>query len=153
MLSHPTRLLAAFALATTFAIAARAQHTAQPEAGSELDRGRKLFEHHCGSCHGPHGEGGKGPTLAQPTLPRASTADSLLKIIREGISGTEMPRSRLERNEVPLVAAFVQSLGSRARENVPGDPGRGEQLYATKGACAQCHTLNGRGGAIGPNLS
>src|SRR5581483_7837369 len=88
-----------------------------------------------------------------PSLPRATDDAALVKIIREGINNTEMPRSRLEKEEVPLVAAFVKSLGQLPPEPVPGDARRGEQLYATKGACAQCHTLNGRGGAIGPDLS
>src|SRR4051812_48081789 len=35
---------------------------------AELAKGRKLFEGHCVDCHGPHGEGSRGPTLAQPNL-------------------------------------------------------------------------------------
>src|SRR5690349_10986554 len=68
-----------------------------PQSPAELDRGRRLFETHCAPCHGPRGEGGKGPTLAQPSLPRASDDASLLRIIRGGIDGTEMPGARLER--------------------------------------------------------
>ena len=138
----------AFPLALlALAPAARAQTPA------ELDQGRQLFVTHCAQCHGPGGEGGKGPTLAQPTLPRASDAASLLRIIRSGISGTEMPSSRLEPHELTLVATFVRSLGSRPPEQVPGNPARGAELYVTKGACAQCHTLRGHGSAIGPDLT
>lgn len=115
-------------------------------------KARQLYETHCASCHGPRGEGGKGPTLAQPTLPRGSDEASLVLIIGSGIDGTEMPRARMERDEVALVAAFVKSLGSLPRERVPGDAARGAQLYATKGACAQCHTLRGQGSAFGPDL-
>jgi len=38
-------------------------------------------------------------------------------------------------------------------EKVAGDARRGERLYFTKGGCAQCHTINGRGGASGPDLT
>jgi len=122
---------------------------------AELDQGRKLFETHCAFCHGPRGEGGKGPTLAQPTLPRATDADALLTIVNDGISNTEMPqfRHRLTPDEITVVAAFVRSLGRLPPEHVPGDPARGAELYARKGACAQCHSLRGRGAAIGPDLT
>lgn len=118
----------------------------------ELEKGRRLFQTHCAMCHGPQGEGAKGPTLAQPNLPRASDDDSLLRIIRDGINGTEMPPARLERPDALLVAAYVRSLGSLPPETVPGDPERGAQLFVNM-ACAQCHTLRGRGGAFGPDLT
>jgi len=124
-----------------------------PQSPAELQQGNRLYATHCASCHGPLGEGGRGPTLAEPTLPRASDDATLLRIIREGINGTEMPRSRMERHEVALVAAYVKSLGSKPRERVPGDPQRGRQIYATKGTCAQCHMIDGEGGAYGPDLT
>src|SRR5262245_59249519 len=65
-----------------------------PTDPGEVAIGAKLFATMCASCHGPGGEGGKGPTLAQPKLARASDEQSLLKIVKEGISGTEMPRTR-----------------------------------------------------------
>src|SRR5438034_1387539 len=83
-----------------------------PINAAALDQGRRLFETHCAPCHGPRGEGAKGPTLVQPSLPRASDDASLLRIIRNGIDGTEMPRTRLNGDELPLVAAFVKSLGA-----------------------------------------
>ena len=119
----------------------------------ELDQGRRLFSTHCAACHGPAGEGGKGPTLAQPMLPRASDDESLVRIISGGIEGTEMPQARMQREEVALVAKFVKSLGSQPREQAPGDAARGAELYAKKGACAQCHMIHGQGGVFGPDLS
>jgi len=124
---------------------------AQPT--DEAAKGQPLFAAHCSICHGPQGEGGRGPTLAQPVLPRASDAASLRKIIAAGIPGTEMPASQLAPDQIGALATFVKSLGSRPVELVPGDTARGAQLYATKGGCALCHSIQGRGGAIGPDLT
>jgi len=124
-----------------------------PTSAVEIARGKELFAGHCASCHGQDGEGNKGPTLAQPTLPRAQDDASLFAVIRQGLEGTEMPRTRLDRPDVARVAAYVKSLGSRPPERVPGDPQRGAQLYAGKSACAKCHTLGGAGSAFGPDLS
>jgi len=123
------------------------------DASTNLDKGRHLFETQCASCHGLHGEGGKGPTLAQPTLPRASDEESLLRIISNGISGTEMPPARMERKDIELVAKYVKSLSSRPREHLSGAPERGARIYAEKGGCAQCHMIRGQGGVFGPDLS
>lgn len=123
------------------------------ENSTDLDKGRHLFETHCAICHGPHGEGGKGPTLAQPTLPRASDEQSLLRIISQGINNTEMPAARLEWPDIVLIAKFVKSLGSQPRQPLPGNTERGAQVYAQKGGCAQCHMLRGQGGVFGPDLS
>lgn len=143
----PYRLLALLVLAS-LPLSARAQAPA-----SDLARGRHLYETHCVACHGPKGEGGKGPTLAQPTLPRASDMDALMRIIRGGISGTEMPGFRFDPGEVPVIAAYVKSLGSQPAEKVPGDPAKGEAHFMGKGACLTCHTLRGQGAAIGPDLT
>lgn len=158
---------AAFSGLTVFlAVAAHAQTehvnpvAAEPPASlpsvatpAELETGRRLFLAHCAACHGPEGEGGKGPTLAQPKLPRASTDEELIRIITTGISGTEMPRSRLDRDGIRQVAAYVRSLGNRPPELLRGDAQRGARLYAERGGCAACHSLQGYGGAIGLDLS
>ena len=115
--------------------------------------GERLFEVHCAVCHGPGGEGGQGPTLAQPTLPRANDVDAVMRIIKSGITGTEMPSFRFDPQDLPLLAGFVKSLGTRPLEKVPGDAVRGAELFATKGACLTCHSLHGQGRAIGPDLT
>jgi putative heme-binding domain-containing protein len=150
-------LLIVLLIATVFT--SRAQHVEQGSqappapvamAGSE---GARLYAVHCASCHGPNGEGSRGPTLAQPSLPRAPDDFTLLRIISQGISGTEMPRSRMERGEAALVAAYVRSLGARPIEHVRGDPHRGQQLYFEKGQCHKCHVLHGQGSVFGGDLT
>lgn len=118
-----------------------------------ITQGESLFQAHCAGCHGPKGEGGSGPTLTVPTLTRASDDETLRKIIAEGIPGTEMPRSRLNQEQIRQLAIFVRQFGQAAAERVTGDAKRGQELYLTKGGCVQCHTINGRGGALGPDLT
>jgi len=115
-------------------------------------QGERLFQLHCAGCHGPKGEGGKGPNLALSRLVR-SAEEKLINVITEGIDGTEMPTSRLDKNQIQQVTAFVRGLGVVAAETVPGNAQRGEELYSSKGNCAQCHALKGRGGASGPDLT
>lgn len=123
------------------------------QATLELEQGRRLFTTHCASCHGPNGEGARGPTLAQPNLPRASDDESLKTIIANGIKGTEMPDARMDWPDIERVAKYVRSLGSLPQEPVPGNPERGAQIYAKKGGCAQCHMIHSQGGIFGPDLS
>jgi cytochrome c oxidase cbb3-type subunit III len=119
----------------------------------DLAQGEGLFQIHCAGCHGPKGEGGQGPTLALPGLVRAPTEELLIRVISQGIPGTEMPRSRLEKDQIRQVAAFVRKLGQLPSEQIAGNAQRGERLYFTKGNCAQCHTIKGQGGASGPDLN
>ena len=69
------------------------QARAQGPGGSakDLARAEQLFARSCASCHGPAGEGGKGPALAVPQLHRAPDRETLGTVIRRGIEGTEMP--------------------------------------------------------------
>jgi cytochrome c oxidase cbb3-type subunit 3 len=120
---------------------------------ADLIVGERLFARNCAVCHGPSGEGAKGPALAVPRLSRPTDFESLGTIVRRGIEGTEMPSTRLTETEVRAVAGWVLSLGERPLERGPGDPRRGETLYRDKGGCAACHTVQGTGGALGPDLS
>ena len=42
-----------------------------PNSRADLLNGGKLFHVHCALCHGPNGEGGRGPLLTRAKLPRA----------------------------------------------------------------------------------
>src|SRR5689334_7140599 len=67
----------------------------QQPATSGSSSGQRLFQAHCSVCHGLKGEGGKGANLAAPRLVHASTKETLIKVIRDGIPGTEMPENEL----------------------------------------------------------
>ena len=121
---------------------------------ADLTRGEQLFKGQCAGCHGPRGEGGRGAVLAQPRLRHAPDDESLYRVIRDGIKGTEMPAGyAFNTREIWQAAAYVRSLGRLPAETVPGDPQRGESIFRTKGNCAQCHIVNGQGGSLGPELT
>jgi putative heme-binding domain-containing protein len=127
--------------------------TARPKVTpDEIARGRALFEAQCAYCHGAGGDGGRGANLARTTLRRAPTDEALFRVINRGISGTDMPGNAMSARETWQVVAFVRTLGRMKREPLPGDASRGAQLYQTSG-CAACHTINGRGGPTGPDLT
>lgn len=115
--------------------------------------GRRLFQLYCASCHGPNGDGGRGPSLAVPVLYRAPTRKRLIEVIQSGIPGTEMPGSDIEEDQARLIAAWVSRLGKRPPERVFGNARLGNELYLKKGACAECHAIKGEGGVFGPDLT
>jgi cytochrome c oxidase cbb3-type subunit III len=120
----------------------------------EADRGRKLFESHCTRCHGIGGTGGEGPSLARPRLRHASDDEALLKVIRNGIDGTDMPDAwQLSDKEVRDVVVYVRFLSRVEPSPVAGDRSRGRELFSGKGACTSCHIVGGEGGILGPDLS
>ena len=145
--------LAGLALACRL-LPAQESELVQPKATPE-DRaeGQRIFGTQCSFCHGPKGEGGQGAVLAVPRLSHAPDDVSLFRVIRDGIPGTKMPANALTPTQLWQVVAFVRSLGHIEGSKSNGDPANGRQIYATKGGCARCHTIGGRGGGIGPDLS
>ena len=132
-----------------------AQEGTEPQpktTAADLIEGERTFGSQCAYCHGPKGEGGIGPVLAAPRLRRAPDDPALFQIIRDGISGTRMPASALTGAQIWQLAAYVRKLGRGEQPKSAGDPRRGAQIYAGKGGCSRCHTIAGRGGAIGPDL-
>lgn len=120
----------------------------------ELTQGKKIYINQCSLCHGVGGVGGKGPALNQPKLARAETEADLLRVIREGVSNSEMPGFwQLNDKEAQQVAAYVRSLGRVATEKLAGDARRGKAIYETKGNCAGCHIIAGTGGVAGHELT
>ena len=72
----------------------------------------------------------------------------------DGVPGTAMAAAwQLSDPEVPMVAAFVRSLGRRTAEAGAGDAARGRAIYDGKGGCAACHIVSGKGRGLGPELT
>jgi putative heme-binding domain-containing protein len=143
-----------FALLATLLLAAPA--AAQPLADAnpeDVVHGTRVFEIHCARCHGIDGVGGEGPNLMRENLRRSTEDDALLEIVDNGIAGTDMPgHGSLNTREIRNVAAYVRSLGVAPREDLPGDPVAGQELYEMT-LCSTCHIVNGEGLALGPDLS
>jgi cytochrome c oxidase cbb3-type subunit III len=130
---------------------ARPLSNAGPE---DIAAGKRIFAAQCAWCHGTDGVGGSGPSLQRSALRHARQDNDLVAIVRNGIPGTEMPGSQLSMTETMAwrTAAYVRSLGRAPREAIRGDAQRGAAVYESKG-CQACHVLNGRGTAVGPELT
>lgn len=142
-----------------FAVTAIAADTTEtkvklPNSRADLIHGEKLFQVHCARCHGPKGEGSRGPTLIRARLIHAPDDAALVAVIDDGIRGTEMPGAEaMSHHEILQTAAFVRSLGKVPQQLVPGDPARGAEIYRTKSNCGACHSIAGEGGVAGPDLT
>lgn len=67
-------------------------------------------------------------------------------------NGLGATRWRVSRSAVwTALAAMIASAGSPVGA-APGSVANGQKLYTTQG-CASCHTIGGKGGKIGPDLS
>ena len=119
-----------------------------------LEYGRPLFRKSCSSCHGINARGGgRGPNLTLGRWNYGGTDAALFRTIKNGVSGTEMPSSRHEDNEIWLLVAYLRTLGSESREPAPGDRKAGERIFSTQSNCSQCHMVGGKGGRLGPDFS
>jgi cytochrome c oxidase cbb3-type subunit 3 len=125
-----------------------------PGGASEDDAasGRVLYEQHCSLCHGMNGDGGRGPTLRRTVLEHAANASDIALIVKQGIP-PEMPEGwYYSERDLANLAAYVYALGHSGETPLPGDPARGEVVFAESG-CAGCHIVDGKGNGYGPDLS
>ena len=89
-----------------------------------------------------------GPETSAQALAR------LRDVVTHGIPGGGMPAFTLPRRELDAIAAYIGALRAPAADHPPaGDSIAGEHFFFGGGQCATCHTVGGRGGVIGPDLS
>src|SRR5262249_3866224 len=127
-----------------------------PSSRADLLVGEKLFQVHCGRCHGPKGEGNRGPMLARAKLSHAPDDAALLKVIEDGIRGTEMPGAdAMSPHETRQTDGYVRSLGKAqgVMKPPPGNAAAGSEVFRGKGGCVACHSIQGQGGISAPDLA
>lgn len=135
---------------------------------TDATNGQAVFQQNCASCHNADASGGKQiGTATSPDLrwnkigPAGSTfrGDESL-IARAILSGKDetggdldpaMPRwqGKLTDAQVTDIIAFLKTTGPATEA---GNVQLGQQLFDSQG-CVGCHTINGNGGKVGPDLT
>lgn len=117
--------------------------------------GEKAFNEGCAVCHGQGGMGGRGPNLAHGRVMWHTLSDeATFKRIREGVPAGGMPPTPGPDEKLWQLTAYVVSLRAPASESPqPGDAELGNTLFWGKAGCNECHSIRGKGGKIGPDLS
>lgn len=119
--------------------------------------GRAAYNRTCTACHGVDGgEGERGPALVGDRRFFRLSEQALYDTIENGIPGTAMlgMGKSMENDDVWRIVVFIRAMrGSAVDADVAGDVKHGKQVFAGKGGCIQCHSLDGQGGTIGPDLS
>ncbi|MCU1263392.1 MAG: hypothetical protein JWO80_6277 [Bryobacterales bacterium] len=139
----------------------RAEAQRNPFSGNApaVAAGQTLYNQTCVACHGAGARGDRAPSLATGAFPHGSADGEIFINIRGGIRGTQMPGfNQFSTDQIWQVVSYLRSLSGPsvapvARENVAGSPAVGQQVFAGKGRCAECHQVNGVGTAVGPDLS
>jgi mono/diheme cytochrome c family protein len=83
----------------------------------DAEQGKRIYASACAGCHGPKGEGGEGPMLANPVLQRSATDGYLADTIARGRRGTGMSgfaaptptRPALSAEEIESVVTFLRT--------------------------------------------
>jgi cytochrome c2 len=120
------------------------------------DEGQRLFrDKGCVLCHRVGAEGGRvGPDLAERGLNWSLTQfaaamwNKAPAMMRE-MKARAITVPRLQAREMADLVAYLYAVRYLAE---PGDPRKGRELAATK-ACLGCHSIEGTGGKVGPDLA
>lgn len=96
---------------------------------AQLNQGQEVFQTHCAECHGDNGEGDgfAADSLPIPIMPTDFTREilseeAIMRILREGITGTSMAPwgDRLSEQEMAAASQFVRSLFQGSAELASG---------------------------------
>jgi putative heme-binding domain-containing protein len=113
--------------------------------------GAALFRERCSECHGTDAKGVAGHDLTR-LWAAGATDERVFQTIRQGVPNTIMPSTSAPDAEVRAIVIYLRSLnGAGGLEAANGNADNGERIFWA--SCGGCHTFNGRGGPLGPELS
>ena len=122
---------------------------------AQVAAGEKLFLASCQVCHGEAGVGNRAPTLRGARL----TVDYITRVVSKGKPGTMMPafEDAFSPEQIRQLALYVRSLH---RPDSPwaalrGNASSGERVFfdtTQTHSCQVCHSIQGRGARVGPDL-
>ena len=149
--------LAVFGAAVALAASPLAAQDARAFSGEELERGQRLYQAHCGRCHGVLGMGGEGPGLAVSRLPRAPDHAAVVDIIRDGIPGTGMPGLRATHPPLTRKPPWSPPTSSRSARRSswrsPAIPSAAARSSRPRACASRATSSRGAGVGIGPELT
>jgi cytochrome c553 len=85
---------------------------------ADVERGKQLYAQVCFLCHGSELEGGKGPALTDAYWRHGSSEQEILKILNEGVKGTEMVGygAIFPQSDIQSLLSFLLSKQKGVRE-------------------------------------
>jgi cytochrome c oxidase cbb3-type subunit III len=126
------------------------------QSGALVAEAGKTFAGTCAGCHGLDGRGGeRGPNLAtRPEVVRRSDGE-LLQTLRDGKPASGMPSfAALGDTKLAAMVSYLRTLqGKNAAGPISGNAQHGESLFFGKARCSECHSIDGKGGFIGSDLT
>ena len=151
-----TTTLVALVLLAHAAGSAQGQRLSNPlKSNAEaVRRGSLFYRARCAGCHGLDAKGVSGPDLTN-ALAGGMSDDRFFQTVRRGVPGTEMPSFDAEHNadvqvwEMLLHLRTLTSGGAAMRAT--GNVATGANTFRAN--CASCHSVDGRGGHLGPDLT
>jgi PQQ-dependent dehydrogenase (methanol/ethanol family) len=102
-------------ISASMPLAQQADTTTNPLAGraDAAAAGRQVYDRTCQSCHGPAGEGDRGPALNTGRFGRGNQDGDLFHVIRSGVSGTQMPPfASLSDEQTWQLVSYLRSLAA-----------------------------------------
>src|SRR5580700_1908071 len=138
----------------------RAENLQNPFAGdmAALAAGKVIYAASCQSCHSANGS---ASSFVSGAFQRGGADGEIFLNIRNGVRNTAMPPfAQLSTDQIWQVVAYMHTLNAGpATVTAPavppagGDIANGKLVFEGKGACLTCHQFNGKGIAVGPDLT
>ncbi|HLK64158.1 MAG TPA: c-type cytochrome [Bryobacteraceae bacterium] len=127
-------------------------------------KGAPLYKQNCATCHGETARGAQAPSLVRSVLVlHDEKAEEIGPVIKNGRPQGGMPAfANLSQDDVYNISQFIHlqvelaanrgtygtTYGS-LRNQVTGDPKKGEEFFNGAGGCKNCHSVTGDLAKIG----
>jgi putative heme-binding domain-containing protein len=150
------RAAACLLLSAGFMAAQTATLQGHPEdySRADIEYGARLYAENCDRCHGPNGTGVSGVDFKSGKFRNAATDRQLTAVITRGFPEAGMPPFKLDDADLEGLVAYLRNMNTLDRGSLKsGDAARGRSVFEGKGACLNCHRVNGKGSRKAPDLS
>jgi cytochrome c oxidase cbb3-type subunit 3 len=123
--------------------------------------GEYEFRLNCAFCHGLGARGGgRGPDLTRAQKKHTHSDGEMFQVISNGLPGTAMPANGtngqgvgMTDKEIWQIIAYIRSIEMKAPAKPLGNATHGKELFYGDANCSLCHTVAGKGGRLGPELT